>query len=167
MLSVKMAAALNDQVIAELYSSYFYLSMNSYFESVSLDGFAYWMRMQAQEEMLHGMKIYDYIHERGGKVNLTAIEQPPAKWDSALEVFKDVLAHEQKVTALINDLINLAIDERDHAANAFLQWFVTEQVEEEANVGAVVDKLKMIASDTAGLFAIDQEMAKRLPPTVE
>lgn len=167
MLSAKMAKALNDQVIAEFYSSYFYLSMNSYFESVSLAGFSHWMRQQAQEEMLHGMKIYDYLHERGGKANLSAIEQPPASWDSAMEVFEDVLAHEQKVTALINDLMNLAIDERDHATTAFLQWFVSEQVEEEAHVGAVVDKLKMVGDDMAGIFALDQELAKRLPPTVE
>ena len=167
MLSEKMAAALNEQIIAELYSSYFYLSMNSYFESVSMAGFAHWMRQQAQEEMLHAMKIYDYLHERGGKANLTAIEQPPAQWNSALHVLEDVLAHEIKVTGLINDLVNLAIEERDHAANAFLQWFITEQVEEEAHVGAVVDKLKMVGDDMAGLFAIDQELGKRLPPTVE
>lgn len=166
MLTPKMEAALNEQIIAELYSSYFYLAMNSYFESVSLSGFSHWMRQQAQEEMMHAMKIYDYLHERGGKAKLTAIDEPPAEWQSALEVFKDVLAHEQKVTSLINDLVNLAIDERDHATNAFLQWFVTEQVEEEASVGAVVDRLEMIGEDTAGLFALDLELAKRAVPTM-
>ncbi|MEN8140934.1 MAG: ferritin [Thermodesulfobacteriota bacterium] len=167
MLSEKMAKALNSQVNAELYSSYFYLAMNSYFESVSLGGFAHWMRYQAQEEMLHAMKIYDYLHERGGKAELTVIEQPPQEWHSAGEVFADVLAHEQKVTGLINDLVDLAMAERDHAATAFLQWFVTEQVEEEANVGGVVEKLRLIGSDTSGLFTLDQEMATRQPPTVE
>lgn len=167
MLSDKMVKALNDQVNAEMYSAYFYLAMNAYFESHSLAGFSHWMRMQAQEEMLHAMKIYDYVNERGGQVVLDAIAKPPAQWNSAQEVFNDVLAHEQKVTGLINELMNLALDERDHATAGFLQWFVSEQVEEEDNVGAVVDKLKLIGSDTSGLFVLDQELGKRLPPTVQ
>lgn len=167
MLSDKMVNALNDQINAEMYSAYFYLSMNSYFESISLAGFSHWMRFQAQEEMLHAMKLYDYVNERGGQVVLDTIAKPPAQWDSPREVFDDVLAHEQKVTGLINDLMNLALDERDHASAGFLQWFVSEQVEEEDNVGAVVDKLKLIGSDTSGLFVLDQELAKRLPPTVQ
>ena len=167
MLSDKMVKAFNDQINAEMYSAYFYLAMNAYFESNSLAGFAHWMRFQAQEEMLHAMKLYDYVNERGGDVVLDAIAKPPAKWNSAQEVFDDVLAHEQKVTGLINDLMNLAMDERDHASMGFLQWFVAEQVEEEDSVGSVVDKLKLIGSDTSALFVLDQEMATRLPPTAE
>ncbi len=165
MLSDKMVKALNDQINAEMYSAYFYLGMNAYFESNSLAGFAHWMRFQAQEEMLHAMKLYDYVNERGGQVVLDAIAKPPAGWSSPQEVFDDVLAHEQKVTGLINDLMNLAMDERDHASMGFLQWFVSEQVEEEDSVGAVVDKLKLIGSDTSGLFVLDQELGNRLPPS--
>ena len=167
MLSDTMVKALNEQINAEMYSAYFYLSMNSYFESNSLAGFSHWMRMQAQEEMLHAMKLYDYVNERGGQVVLDAIAKPPAHWNSPQEVLDDVLAHEQKVTSLINNLMNIALDERDHASAGFLQWFVSEQVEEEDNVGAVVDKLKLIGSDTSGLFVLDQDLGKRLPPTVQ
>ena len=167
MLIDKMVKAINDQINAEMYSAYFYLSMNSYFESISLAGFSHWMRFQAQEEMLHAMKLYDYVNERGGQVILDAIAKHPAQWNSPQEVFDDVLAHEKKVTGLINDLMNLAFDERDHASTGFLQWFISEQVEEEDNVGTVVDKLKLIGSDSSGLFVLDQELGKRLPPTVE
>ncbi|MBU0680898.1 MAG: ferritin [Proteobacteria bacterium] len=166
MLSTKMVNAINEQINAEMYSAYFYLAMNSFFESKSLAGFSHWMRMQAQEEMLHAMKLYDYVNERGGQVVLEAIAKPPAQWNSPMEVLNDVLAHEQKVTGLINNLMNIALDERDHASGGFLQWFVSEQVEEEANVGAVVDKLKLIGTDTSGLFVLDQELGKRLPPTM-
>ena len=167
MLSEKMNKALNDQVTAEFYSSYFYLSMHSYFESLNLDGFAHWMRFQAQEEMMHGMKLYDYINERGGHIVLQAIDQPPAEWNSVLQVFEKVFEHEQKVTGMINNLVDIAIDERDHATNTFLQWFVSEQVEEESHVGGIVNKLTMVQDDPAGLFVIDQALSKRLPPTVE
>lgn len=167
MLSEKMIQALNEQINAEMYSAYFYLAMNAYFESKSLAGFSHWMRMQAQEEMLHAMKLYDYVNGCGGQVVLHAIAKPPAQWHSPQEVFADVLSHEQKVTGLINNLMNLALDERDHATSGFLQWFIAEQVEEEAHVGAVVDKLKLIGADSSGLFVLDQELAKRLPPTVQ
>lgn len=166
MLPEKMEKALNEQINAEMYSSYLYLSMESYFQSIGLAGFASWMRMQAQEEMFHAMKIYDFVYERGGRVILAAIDQPPAEWKSVLDVFENVLSHEQKVTGLINDLVNLALDERDHATNIFLQWFVTEQVEEEAGVGSVLDKLKLVGDDTSGLFVLEQELGKRVftPP---
>lgn len=169
MLSPKMEAALNQQVTAEFYSAYFYLSMSAYCESASLTGCAKWMRSQAQEELYHGMKIYDYINERGGRAIMGAIEQPQSEWDSVQSVFDNVLAHEQKVTGLINNLMNLAQDERDHAATSFLQWFIEEQVEEEASVGAVVDKLKMIGKDGNGLFVLDRELGQRVftPPTAE
>ena len=166
MLNDKMEKALNEQVNWELYSSYFYLSMSSYFESISLAGCAAWMKAQAQEELYHGMKIYDYINERGGRAVLAAIDQPPADWDSPLHVFEEVLAHEQKVTGLINALVDLALAERDHASNIFLQWFVSEQVEEEAGVGSVLEKFRLIGDDKGGLFAIDQELSTRVftPP---
>ncbi len=126
MISDKMCKALNNQVNAELFSSYLYLSMSSWFSERSLSGFASWMRVQAQEELTHGMKIYDYILERGGNVQLGAIEQPESLWKSAVEVVGEVAMHEAKVTGLINDLVDVALDERDHAANIFLQWFVSE-----------------------------------------
>ena len=162
MLSDKMEAAINKQINAEMYSSYLYLSMATYFESISLGGFSNWMRQQAQEEMFHGMKMFDFVCERGGRVTLMAIDEPPSEWSSVLDVFENVLAHEQKVTGLINDLVNLALDERDHATNIFLQWFVSEQVEEEDTAGGLVDKLKLIGNDANGLFMLDTELANRL-----
>ena len=162
MLSKKMEKALNGQINAEIYSSYMYLSMSAWFEQAGLAGLANWMRQQVQEEMFHGMKIFDFVNERGSKVVLGAIDQPPTEWKSALDVFKATLAHEQKVTGLINDLTNLALDERDHATNIFLQWFISEQVEEEAGVGAILDKLKLIGKESSGLFALDQELGQRI-----
>ena len=166
MLSDEMEQALNEQINAEFYSSYLYLSMSAYFESKGLPGFAKWMQAQTQEEWFHGMKMYDFVNERGGRITLKAIDKPQATWDSTLAVFENVLAHEQKVTGLINDLVNLALDERDHATNIFLQWFVSEQVEEEASAGAVLDKLKLIGNDPNGLFVLDSEMGQRVftPP---
>ncbi len=166
MLNPKMEEALNNQVTAELYSAYFYLAMSSYCESISLSGCAKWMRAQAQEELYHGIKIYDYINERGGRAVMAAIDKPPAEWESIQDMFAAVLAHEQKVTGLINDLMNMAQDERDHASTSFLQWFIDEQVEEEASVGEVVDKLKLIGKDGNGLFVMDRELGRRIftPP---
>jgi ferritin len=163
MLADKMQKALNGQLNAELYSSYLYLSMNAYFKSVNLDGFANWMYYQAQEELEHSMKFYDFIIQRGGKVVLTQIEAPPTEWDSPLAVFEATLAHEQKVTGLINDLVEIALEEHDHATNIFLQWFVSEQVEEEESVGGVLEQLKLMGDAKGGLFMIDRELAKRSP----
>ncbi len=166
MFSEKMTKAMADQVNAEFYSAYLYLSMNSYLESVNLAGMANWMRMQTQEELYHGMKMYDFILERGGRIILDSIAQPPAEWDSALSVFENAYAHEQKVTAMINNLVNIAQDERDHATNIFLQWFITEQIEEEANASGIVHKLQLIGNDASGLFALDQDLGSRVftPP---
>ena len=163
MLTEKMENALNGQLNAELYSSYLYLSMNAYFKSVNLDGFANWMYYQAQEELEHSLKFYDFIIQRGGKVVLTQIEAPPTEWDSPLAVFEATLAHEQKVTGLINDLVEIALEEHDHATNIFLQWFVSEQVEEEESVGGVLEQLKLMGDAKGGLFMIDRELAKRSP----
>jgi ferritin len=159
-----MEKALNGQVNAELYSSYLYLSMNAYFKSVNLDGFANWMYAQAQEELMHAMKIYDFINQRGGRTLLAAIEAPPDQWDSPLAVFEDTLKHEKKVTGLINGLVDIAMEERDHATQIFLQWFVTEQIEEEESVGNVLEQLKLLGDAKQGLFMIDRELATRQPP---
>jgi len=162
MLKKKMQKALNDQINAEMFSSYLYLSMEAYFQSISLKGFASWMRVQAQEEMMHGMKFYDFVTERGGKVTLEAIAKPESAWATPLAAFEAVLKHEQHVTSLINDLVDLAISEKDHASNNFLQWFISEQVEEEASAGEVVDKLKLIQDNPSGLFMVDAELGKRV-----
>ena len=163
MLSEKMQDAINGQLNAELYSSYLYLSMNAYFKSINLDGFANWMYYQAQEELTHGMKLYDFINQRGGKVNLLQIEAPPTQWNSPQAVFEATLEHEQKVTGLINDLVELALGEHDHATNIFLQWFVSEQVEEEESATGVLEQLKLMGEAKGGLFMIDRELAKRSP----
>jgi len=163
MLNEKMQKALNGQLNAELYSSYLYLSMNAYFKSVNLDGFANWMYYQAQEELTHAMKFYDFIIQRGGRVQLHQVEAPPTQWGSPLAVFEATLEHEQKVTGLINDLVEIANEERDHATLIFLQWFVSEQVEEEDNVGGVLEQLKLMGAAQGGLFMIDRELAKRRP----
>lgn len=162
MISNKMEEALNSQVNAEMYSSYLYLSMESYLKSMNLNGFANWMRVQTQEELMHAMKIYDFINERGGKVTLKAIEGPPTKWESPLAVFEAVYAHEQKVTGLINELVDLAIKEKDHATNTFLQWFVNEQVEEESSANEMVQKLKMMENAPGGMFMLDRELGQRV-----
>ena len=164
MLSDGMQKALNGQLNAEIYSSYLYLSMNAYFKSANLDGFANWMKAQAQEELMHAMKFYDFIHQRGGRVLLTAIDTPPTDWDSPLSVFEDTLQHEEKVTGFINELVDIAMEERDHATQIFLQWFVTEQVEEEENVGSVLEQLKLLGDARQGLFLMDRELASRQAP---
>ena len=163
MLTEKMQTALNGQLNAELYSSYLYLSMNAYFKSVNLDGFANWMHYQAQEELEHSLKFYDFILQRAGTVQLQQIDAPPSEWSSPLAVFEATLEHEQKVTGLINGLVDVAHEERDHATNIFLQWFVSEQVEEEENVGGVLEQLKLMGDANGGLFMIDRELAKRSP----
>jgi ferritin len=161
MISEKVQKALNDQLNAELYSSYLYLSMNAYFNSVNLNGFANWMYAQAQEELMHAMKFYDFINQRGGRVVLAKIDAPPDQWDSPRAVFEDTLKHEQKVTGLINALVETAVAEHDHATNIFLQWFVTEQVEEEDSVGNVLEQLKLLGEAKGGLFMMDRELSKR------
>lgn len=166
MLSDKMQKALNGQLNAEIYSSYLYLSMNAYFKSANLDGFANWMNAQAQEELMHAMKFYDFVHQRGGRVLLSAIDTPPTDWDSPLAVFEATLQHEQKVTGFINELVEIAMEEHDHATQIFLQWFVTEQVEEEESVGRVLEQLKLMGDARQGLFMMDREMASRQAPGV-
>ena len=169
MISEKMQKAINDQIQAELYSAYLYLSMQAWFESNNLSGFANWMNIQAQEETAHAMKFYNFLCERSGTVELQAIQQPPNKWDSPLAVFQNTLQHEQAVTARINDLVDAAQSQKDHATESFLKWFVDEQVEEEASADAILQQL-ILAKDAPGaLFMIDRELGQRsfTPPTTQ
>lgn len=166
MISEKMQKAFNNQINAELYSAYLYLSMSSYFQSINLPGFANWMRVQEQEERFHALKLYDYIIARDGKVTLTAIDGPPCKWKNTLDAIEATLIHEQKVTAMINDLVYLARDVKDNASEIFLQWYVTEQVEEEDNVNKILGQLKIIKDAPQALFMLDKELGLRVfnPP---
>jgi ferritin len=161
MLNPKIQEAFNKQINAELYSSYLYVSMSAYFESINLKGMANWMRIQAQEETQHAMKFFDFINERSGRVLLSPIEGPQTEWASPLAAFEYTYEHEVKVTGLINDLVNLSLQAKDHAANAFLQWFVNEQVEEEASADEIVGKLKLARDNASVLFMIDQELGQR------
>ncbi len=164
MMNERIEKALNEQMNAELYSAYLYLSMASYFESKGLEGCAHWMKAQTQEELMHAMKFYEFITERGGRAIMKAIDAPPSDWDSPLNVFENALQHEQYVTSLINKLMDLAIEEKDHATQIFLQWFISEQVEEEASAGAVVEKMRLAGQSPGGVFMVDRELAQRQMP---
>ena len=161
MLSKSMESALNRQVNRELYSAYLYLAMSAYFETTGMKGFAKWMRIQAKEEQTHAMKIYDYILARGGAITLEAIEAPKAKWTSAGKVFEETYAHEQKVTGMIHALVELAGKEKDHASFEMLQWFVKEQVEEEANASEILAQIKTVGDIPGHLFWLDHQLGKR------
>ena len=161
MLSKKMQEALNDQINAEYYSSYLYLAMAAYCDTVHLQGFANWLRVQTEEEMAHVLKFFDFVLERNGQVELKAIEAPPSQWESPLAIFEATLKHEQYVTGRINKLVDLAIAESDHATNSFLQWFVNEQVEEEATADGILQQLKLMQNAPGGLFMLDRELASR------
>ena len=162
MLTKRMEEELNDQIVREMFSSNLYLSMSSYFESINLRGFANWMRIQAQEEFAHTMKFYEYILDRGGRAIIGQIEAPPNQWKNVLDVYQEVLDHERAVTASINNLVKIAREENDFATDNFLQWYIAEQVEEEANVSDVLEQLKMIDGKGAGLFILDRELKQRV-----
>jgi len=164
-MNSKIQKAFNEQLNAELFASYLYLSMAAYFEDQNLKGMAHWMHAQAQEEHMHAMKFFRFINECGGRVILKEIEAPKTEWSSSLDAFEHTCKHERQVTGMINDLVDLALAEKDHAANGFLQWFVTEQVEEEATAQEIRDKLKMIGDTPVAIFMIDQELGKRPQPT--
>ena len=166
MLSERMVEALNKQVNREIYSAYLYLSMASYSTFRGLKGFANWFMVQYQEEMTHAMRFYDHVNDQGRQVRLMAVAEPPTEFGSPLEMFEKVLEHEKFVTKCINDLVNLSIEEKDHATKIFLQWFVTEQIEEEANDNDIIAKLKLVGREGNGLFMIDKELATRVfvPP---
>lgn len=160
MLKPEMENALNKHMNAELYSSYLYLSMSAYCQTVGLVGFANWMRVQAQEELVHGMKFFNYIKDRG-RAQLQPIEGPPVEWKNMLEIFDETCKHEALVTSLINKLVDLSIEHSDHATNNFLQWFVAEQVEEEAAADEIRQQIKLVGSDGAGLFMLDKDLGTR------
>jgi len=162
MLSEKIQDAINKQIVAETYSAYLYWSMAAYFDSVNLAGCAQWMKAQVQEELFHAAKFFNFVVERGGRIKLDAIDAPPTEWDSPLAVFEHARQHEQKVTGLINGLVDLAVEERDHATRNFLGWYVDEQVEEEASADGVVQKLRLLADAPGGLFMLDREVGQRV-----
>jgi len=163
MLKKRMEEAINKQINAEIWSSYLYLSMSAYLEYSNLPGFANWMKVQAQEELTHAMKFFRYINERGGRVMLSAIDKVKTEWESPRQAFEDALGHEQKVTAMIENLMEIAIEEKDHASRSMLTWFIDEQVEEEANATVIIEQLKMIGDGRGpGLMMLDKEMATRV-----
>ncbi|MBP2680792.1 MAG: Ferritin-like protein [Candidatus Krumholzibacteriota bacterium] len=161
MIPKKIEAAMNKQINHELYSSYLYLSMSTYFMGLNLEGFAHWMRVQAKEELAHGIKFYDHILERGGTPKLDAIKAPEAAWKSPLEVCQAVVKHEQLISKNINALADLSLAEKDHASLTLLHWFVNEQVEEEANATLLAERVKMIKESAGGLLMLDRQLAKR------
>ena len=161
MISKTMQDAMNDQINKELFSSYLYLSMAAYFEDRNLPGFAHWMRIQEAEEREHAMKLYDFLLERGGKVTLKAIDAPKTEWASTLEVAQEVAAHEAKVTASIHALYETALKEKDYPAQVMLQWFITEQVEEEKNAAEIVANLKLIEERGTAVLMLDHRLSKR------
>ncbi len=167
MIGDKIQQALNGQLNAEFYAAYHYLAMSAYFHSINLGGFATWMRTQAQEELMHAMRIYDFINDREGDIQLQEINAPSMKWDGPRAAFEDAYEHEKEVTEQINRLVDLSLEMRDHATNTFLQWFVTEQVEEEATASEIFHKLKLVGNDGNGLFLLDRDMGQRTSDETE
>ena len=161
MFTEKLQKALNDQIKHELYSSYLYLSMAAHFEAANLPGFAHWMHAQSGEEREHGMKFFEFIYDRGGRVKLQAIDQPPTEFGSPLQVFEQVLSHEQKVTSLIHDLYALALQEKDYPTQVMLHWFINEQVEEEKNAATIIELLKLAGESGASLLMADRQLGAR------
>lgn len=162
MISKKLVDAFNEQINKELFSEYFYLAMAAWLEAENLPGCANFFKIQVQEERFHAMKMYDYVNERGGRVILKAIDQPEIEFKSALEIFEKAYEHEQLVTSLINNLMEVAIEEKDHATKSFLNWFIDEQVEEEASMDAIVGKLKMIGGNGHGMLMVDNDLGQRV-----
>lgn len=168
MINPRLEEAINNQINAELYSAYLYLSMAAYFEDANLPGFANWMRVQFEEEQFHGMRFLNYLVERGGRVKLEAIEKPRFEWNSVLEVFEETLEHEKHVTALINNIADIAEEEKDRATRNLLIWFIDEQVEEEGAAEKIINELKMIGGEGHGMLMLDREFAARtfVPPVI-
>lgn len=162
MIKKEVLNALNEQINAESYSAYMYLSMAAYFEHIGLSGFANWMKVQYQEESAHALKFFNYVTERGGKVILKPIAQVPVDFESIVDVYEKTLVHETNVTELINNLMNVAVAANDHASQSFLKWFIDEQVEEEANVERVLMTLKLINGQGNGIFMMDRELGQRV-----
>lgn len=169
MLTDRMHKALNEQIQAEFFSAYLYLSMSAYFQDKGLEGMANWMHVQFQEEQFHALKFFNYVLERGGRVELAALQKPEGEWASPLAAFEGALAHERMISSRINNLADLAVAEKDHATHNMLQWFISEQVEEEASVDNIVSQLRLVGNQGSGLFMIDREMKQRVftPPAAE
>lgn len=163
MISNKLRDALNKQVNEELQSYYIYLGIAAYFEEKNLNGFAHWMHLQAEEERNHAMRIYNFLYDRGARVNLLPLDAPPAQWASPLAAFEQALEHERKISGMIHNLVDLAVAEKDHPTQAFLQWFVNEQVEEEAAADDIIQQLKLVGDAPTGIFLLDRELAQRQP----
>lgn len=161
-MNKRVEEELNLQINREIYSSYLYLSMSAYFSATGLKGMANWTKIQYQEELAHAMKMFDYVSERGGRVILEKIDRPAIEWDSVLDVFEGVLSHEEYITKSINELMHIATEEKDYATVNFLQWFVGEQVEEEANANEILDQLELIEDNKMGLVMLDKELAQRV-----
>ena len=161
MLNPKVEEAINEQINAELYSAFLYLSMSAYFQRQNLPGFAKWTYVQYLEETTHALKFFNYVNERGGSVKLAAIKEPPTEWRNPVEVFDAIYKHEQLVTSLIYRIVDIAIQERDHASNNMLQWYVAEQVEEEANATDIIAQLRMVGDKSSAIFMIDHQLGKR------
>ncbi len=167
MISSKLEKVINEQINAEFYSAYLYLSMSAYFESINLPGFANWMKVQFEEEQFHAMKFFNYLIDRGGRATLGAIETPQKSWENPIDVYEETLKHEQHVTALLNQLADVADEERDRPTRNLLIWFIDEQVEEESTAETILNELKLIGGEGHGLLMLDRELSSRVftPPT--
>jgi ferritin len=161
MLSKKMVTAMNNQIQAEMYSSYLYLAMAAYCDRENLKGFAHWMNLQADEERGHALRFFNFLLENGEKVALKALEQPPADFGTPLQTFRKVLEHEKKITALIHKLYQLALDEKDYRSQIMLQWFVNEQMEEEEQAQFIVTRIEQVDGKMSAVLWIDKELGKR------
>lgn len=161
-MNSKIVKALNDQINFELYSAYIYMSMSAYLKTLNLSGFAHWMEIQTKEELSHALKIYNYLIERGGKVSFQPVKEPPEKWESPMAAFKHAHEHEQVVTSRIGKIVDLALKEKDHITNNQMHWFLNEQIEEEANVLAIYQQLKMANNAPQVLLIMDRELAQRV-----
>lgn len=161
MINKVVEEALNEQIRNEFQSAYIYLSMSAYCESINLPGFAHWMRLQYEEETVHALRLYNFLLDRGGEVELRPLEKPRQKFESVMAVFEEVLSHEQKVTKMIHDLYALAVKENDYPTQVEMQWFITEQVEEEKNAGDVLQQLKLAGNNGTALLMLDRELGAR------
>ncbi len=168
MINSKLEKAINDQINAEMYSAYLYLSMSAYLESLNLPGFATWMRVQFEEEQFHAMKFFTYLNDRGGRVKLEAIEKPQFEWNNVIEVFEKTLEHEIHVTDLLNNIADIAEAERDRPTKNLMIWFIDEQVEEESTAEKIINELKLINGEGHGMLMLDRELGTRVftPPTI-
>jgi len=162
MIKKEVLEAINEQINAETYSAYMYLSMSAFFENLGLSGFAHWMKIQYQEEAAHALKFFNYLTDRGGRVILKTVDQVPVDFDGILDVYEKTLVHENHVTDLINNLMSVAITANDHATQSFLKWFIDEQVEEEANVEKIIATLKLIDGQGNGILMLDRELNQRV-----